>query len=287
MSNSSLGRGLGSLIPDKKFIKTQTVDASKAEKNSIGKALEVDINKISANPKQPRTHFNEQRINDLAMSIKEHGVIQPLIVARKGDNYELIAGERRLRASKEAGLSKVPVIIREVNEQTKLELALIENIQREDLNPVELAVAYKQLIDEFSLSQEAIAKQVGKSRSSVTNILRMLILPDEIKESLEQSKITEGHAKYLLGLNNEKQMMVYRKIVNNKLTVQDTDKVIKQMGGTKKARVKINYRDKDKEFALREFFGAKINITRKGRGGQIIIDFFSDDELEEIIDKIR
>jgi ParB family chromosome partitioning protein len=288
MSNSSLGRGLGSLIPDKTSIPVKSSLATQSKEDETGKIFNVEVDKIVANPEQPRTHFSEQGINDLVASIKEHGIIQPLVVTKKGSKYELIAGERRLRASKEAGIGKVPVIVREADEQTKLELALIENIQREDLNPIELATAYRRLINEFNLSQEAVAAQVGKSRPVITNTLRMLSLPDEIQMALVQDKITEGHAKYLLGLNNEeKQMMVYRKIIHNKLTVKDTDKVIKQMGGTKKARVKINYQDKDKEFAFREFFGAKVSIERKGKGGQIIIDFYSDDELGELVDKVK
>ncbi len=291
MSNSSLGRGLGSLIPDKRSASAtiKTSITPQAKEKTSNRVLEIKLEKIVANPDQPRTHFSEQGIDDLVASIKEHGIIQPLVVTKKGDDgYEIIAGERRFRASKKAGLKTVPVIVREADEQTKLELALIENIQREDLNPVEMASAYKRLIDEFSLSQEDVAKQVGKSRPAVTNTLRMLTLPDEIQDSLAKSTITEGHAKYLLGLNGEdKQMMVYRKIVHNKLTVKDTDKIIKQMGGTKKARIKINYRDKDKEFAFREFFGTKVEVKRKGRGGQIIIDFFSDDELGELADKVK
>jgi ParB family chromosome partitioning protein len=288
MPNSSLGRGLGSLIPDKKYQTAKAAFAPTAKQDEAGKIFEVEIERISANPGQPRLDFNEQGILDLADSIREHGIIQPLIASRKGDNYELIAGERRLRAAAKAGLKKVPVIVREADEQARLELALIENIQREDLNPLELAAAYRRLLDEFGLSQEELAKQVGKSRPVITNTLRFLTLPDEIKTGLAKGKVREGHAKYLLGLDSEdKQMTVYRKIIHNNLTIQDTDKAIKRMGGTKKARIKINYRDKDKEFAFRQFFGAKVEIKRKGRGGQIIIDFYSDDELREMAEKVK
>ncbi|MBW2164193.1 MAG: ParB/RepB/Spo0J family partition protein, partial [Deltaproteobacteria bacterium] len=160
----------------------------------------MPLNKIKANPHQPRVNFDGQPMEELVESIKEHGIIQPLIATKEGDTYELIAGERRLRASKIAGLETVPVVVRQAGEQAKLEMALIENIQRQDLNPIELAHAYRRLIDEFSLGQDAVAKRVGKSRSTVTNILRMLNLPDEIQVALIGGKITEGHAKYLLGV---------------------------------------------------------------------------------------
>ena len=168
----------------------------------------------------------------------------------------------------------MPVIVRDADEQEKLELALIENIQRENLNAIELAKAYRQLIDEFNLSQEEMAKRVSKARPSITNTLRLLSLPDEIQVAIIEGKITEGHAKYLMGLEDEdKQMMIFRKILHNNLTITDTSKEVRRIGGTKAARIKINYADKDKEFALREYFGTRAEIKRKGKGGQIIIFF--------------
>jgi ParB family chromosome partitioning protein len=227
-------------------------------------------------------------IDELAASIKEYGIIQPLLVSVKGKRFELIAGERRLRAAKKAGLKEVPVIIKSYDDQEKLEVALIENIQRENLNPIDLATAYKKLINDFNLTQEDVAKKVSKGRPAVANTLRLLNLPGEIQVALINGRLTEGHAKYLSGLDNEvKQMQLFRKILSGNLSVKDTDKEAKMMGGTKMARVKINYKDKDKEFAFREFFGAKTEIKRKGRGGQVIIEFFSDDELGQIVDKIR
>jgi len=288
MSNG-LGRGLSSLIPqknNKNLGAHDEIDVLLADNKD--KVLNVDIEKIEVNSMQPRQNFSDGNLDELAESIKKYGIIQPLVVIDKDGSYELIAGERRLRASKKAGLKKVPVVIREAGEQEKLEVALVENIQRENLNPIEMAMAYRKLVDEFNLTQDELAKRLAKSRSSVANTLRMLNLPDEIRQALIEGKIGEGHAKYLVGLESEeKQLNLFRKIIRNNLTVSDVAEEARKMGGTKAARIKINYADKDKEFALREFFGAKIEIKRKGRGGQIIIDFFSDDELSEIVDKVK
>lgn len=306
MSNG-LGRGLGSLIPQKtqpnnsdndsneqdasskkQAIPVTNVNSMSSVSDDKDRVLKVSIEQIQVNPYQPRKYFSDTHINELMESIREYGIIQPLIVSKAENGYELIAGERRLRASTKLGLKEVPVIVREAHEQEKLELALIENIQRENLNPIDLAHAYRRLIDEFNITQEEMAKRVSKSRPSITNTLRLLNLPDEIQVALIEGRITEGHAKYLVGLDTEaKQMTLFRKILHNKLSVQDTNNQAKAMGGTKAARIKINYEDKDKEFALREFFGAKIEIKRRGKGGQIIIDFYSDEELGEIINKVK
>ncbi|OGF27295.1 hypothetical protein A2331_00940 [Candidatus Falkowbacteria bacterium RIFOXYB2_FULL_34_18] len=287
-NNSGLGRGLGSLIPNKQSVPVQNgnMAVSSDDKNKI---FRVSISDIETNPLQPRKRFVDARLDELVASIKEYGVIQPLIVSRKGNKYELIAGERRLRASKMAGLTKLPVIVRDADDKEKLEVALIENIQRENLNPIDLGGAYKELMDKFQLTQDEVAKQMGKSRSSVANTIRMLGLPAEIKLALIEGKITEGHAKYLIGLDSEtKQMSLFRKILHGGLSVQDTSGEARQMGGTKRAKIQINYQDKDKEFALREFFGAKAEVKRKAKGaGQIIIHFYSDDELREIMSKVN
>jgi ParB family chromosome partitioning protein len=306
---NGLGRGLGSLIPQKPAsdtkqehsdLESEKISEEKKVSDSLqssdvniassdkDKVLQVPVDKIDVNPMQPRQHFSDHAIDELVESIKKYGVIQPLVASRKGDRFELIAGERRLRSSKKAGLETVPVIVRDLEEQEKLEIALIENVQRENLNPIETAIAYKRLCDEFNLTQEEVAKQIGKSRSSVTNTLRLLNLPEEIRLALIDDKITEGHAKYLVGLESEaRQMALFRKILHNNLSVRETSKESRRMGGTKAARIKINYEDKDKEFALREFFGTKAEIKRKGKGGKIIIDFYSNDELGEIMKKIK
>ncbi len=248
--------------------------------------LKVNPERIAINPHQPRTSFNDNALNDLAESIRQHGIISPLIVTRKGDDFELIAGERRLRASKIVGLKDVPVIVREEQDQKKLEIALIENLQREDLNPLEVARSYQRLIDEFNITQEEAAKKVGKARSSVANALRLLSLPLEVQEALASGKITEAHAKYLLGLEGEaKQINMLKKIIRQNLTVADTDKEIKRLGGTKASKTK-DYFDRAKEEELADYLSTKVELKRQGRGGKLVIDFYSEEELNEIIRKI-
>jgi ParB family chromosome partitioning protein len=291
MSNG-LGRGLSSLIPKK--IKKEAVTPSGEAVVDVmsdedkSRVLEVSPLEINVNPMQPRRRFSDHQMDELAESIKQYGIIQPLVVTEQNGRYELIAGERRLKAAKIIGLNKVPVIIRDASAQAKLEVALVENLQREDLNPIEMALAYRKLIDEFNLSQEEVAKRVGKSRPSVANTLRLINLPEEIQLALIDGRISEGHAKLLIGLDSEnKRTSLFKKIVHSGLTVDNTLLEARRMGGTKQARVKINYADKDKEFAFREFFGSKVEIKRRGRGGQVIIDFFSDEELEEMVQKIK
>lgn len=286
-SNNRLGRGLGSLIPNKIQAAASGTDQSLSVSEVKDRVLHIEVEKIKVNAKQPRRRFTDDSMDELADSVRAYGIIQPLIVAPQGGGFELIAGERRLRAAQKLKLEKVPVIVREANEQERLEVALIENIQREDLNPIELAHAYKRLLDEFSLTQEEVGKRVGKSRPLVTNTLRLLQLPEEIKLAVMEGKITHAHAKFIMGLDSEeKQLNLFRKIMRNQMNVTEAEKEARRMGGTKKARIKINYADKDKEFKLREFFSTKVEIRRKGRGGLIIIDFYSDEELAEMIDKI-
>lgn len=287
---NGLGRGLGSLIPQKNNQKDDTGGeiAVQTGDGVHDKILQIPPESIKNNPFQPREKFADEDMDELVNSIREYGIIQPLIVTSVSGGYELIAGERRLRAAKKLGLEKIPVIVRDAESHEKLEVALIENIQRENLNPIETARGYEKLMNEFNLNHEAMSKKLGKPRSSISNTLRLLKLPEEIKLALIEEKISEGHAKFLLGFDSEeKQMSLFRKILRSNLSVHDTNREAKRMGGTKKARIKINYSDKDKEFALREFFGTRVEIKRKGKGGQIIIDFFSDDELEGIVGKIK
>ncbi|MFZ4632337.1 MAG: ParB/RepB/Spo0J family partition protein [Patescibacteria group bacterium] len=288
-----LGRGLGSLIPKKTMTYGQNPFKSDLGEEEIvvardgDRILRVNPERISINPHQPRTYFNENALNDLAESIKQHGIISPLIVTRKGDDFELIAGERRLRASKLLNLREVPIIIREEQAQKKLEIALIENLQREDLNPLETAYAYQRLIDEFNITQEEAAKKVGKARSSVANALRLLSLPIEVQEALSSGKITEAHAKYLLGLEGAaKQISMLKKIMRQNLTVSETDKEIKRLGGTKAAKTK-DYFDRAHEEELSEYLATKVELKRQGKGGKLIIDFYSEEELNELIKKIK
>jgi len=288
---TGLGRGLGSLIPQKTINKQVMIPDGNHDLMTIDpkdKILRINPNEIQINPFQPRKRFSDYKLDELVESIKNYGVLQPLLVTEKNGKYELVAGERRLRASKKANLAEVPVIVKKANDEEKLEIALIENIQREELNPVETAEAYKKLMDEFHLTQEEMAKKVGKPRSSVANTLRMLSLPEEIRLALMDGRITEGHAKYLVGLDTEvKQMALYRRIVHNNLSVQDTGNEIKIIGTKQPKMKKINYADKDKEFAFREFFGARVEVKRKGKGGQVIIQFSDDEELNGMIAKMK
>lgn len=288
-----LGRGLGSLIPKKTMTYGQNpFKPEMAEEETVvmhdgDRILRVSPDKITINPQQPRTHFSETALNDLAESIRQHGIISPLIVTKKDDHFELIAGERRLRSAKIVGLKEVPVIVRAEQDQKKLEIALIENLQREDLNPLETAFAYKRLMDEFNITQEEAAKKVGKARSSVANALRLLSLPVEIQNALAEGKISEAHAKYLLGLEGkDKQLNMLKKILRQNLTVAETDREIKRIGGTKAAKPK-DYFDRAKEEELGEFLSTKVELKRQGKGGKIIIDFYSEEELNEIIKKMK
>ncbi|MFA5163170.1 MAG: ParB/RepB/Spo0J family partition protein [Patescibacteria group bacterium] len=283
---SGLGRGLGSLIPKK----TVNYDSAATEDvfvvhDQSEKLIRISPEKIDFNPYQPRQDFSEGALNDLIDSIREHGIIQPLIVTKKDGRYQLIAGERRLRSALSLALNEVPVIVREADEQKKLEIALIENLQRENLNPIETALAYRRLIDEFSINQEEVARRVGKARPSVTNSLRLLGLPAEIRQAIAEKRLSEGHAKYLLGLESEaKQINVFRKIMRNNLTVSETDKVIKNLGGTKAARIK-NTSDENREEKLSSILGTKVEIKRQGSKGKLIIDFYSEEELNSIMER--
>lgn len=288
--SQALGRGLGSLIPKK------TVNSSPDQENNKATEILVDADRvfhvnpdeIVMNPYQPRHNFSEISLQELKDSIKEHGILQPLVVTRQGDAYELIAGERRLRSAKALALTTVPVIVREASEQKKLELALIENVQRQNLDLVETARAYRRLMDEFNLTQEEAAKKVGKARSSVANILRLLELPEEIQRALSSGRITEAHAKYLLGITNPgQQLVLFKKIINQNLSVAQTNEETKRLGGTKAARVTVNYADQDKEKTLRSFFGTKAKIVRSGKGGRVVLDFYSEEELGNIMEKIE
>lgn len=280
---SGLGRGLGSLIPQK--INKEYSDF--AFSGAASAVYQISPADIVANPFQPRRTFSEESIAELADSIKEHGLLQPIVVTRQGDKYELIAGERRFRACQLLKLKEISAIVREASEQKKLELALIENIQRENLNPVDTAVAYNQLLAEFNLTQEELAHKVSKPRSSVANSLRLLNLSPTILQALAERKITEAHAKYLLGLDTAQRELMFNKILRQSLSVKDTDTLIKSMGGTKAATVLRDPGDKTREERLKTFFASKAEIKRAKVGGRITIDFGSDEELNEIISKIE
>ncbi|NCD00859.1 ParB/RepB/Spo0J family partition protein [bacterium] len=291
MANSGLGRGLNSLISAKKPENTinKTDDINNISfSDDKDKILHINPELIEANTDQPRSNFNESALEDLVKSIKEHGILQPLVVIKKGDKFELIAGERRLRASKKANLKTVPVIVRSVDKQEKLELSLIENLQRENLSPLETAIAYQKLIDEFSLTQDKVAKKVGKSRPSVANALRLLNLPKEIRDALNEGKITEAHAKEILSLKTpSEQLALFKKIIQHGLSVKETSDVNRSYSNNSGNKTFRNsYKDKEKEDQLQRFFDTKAKIRRKREGGEIIIQFYDDNNLEEIMKKI-
>src|SRR5258708_987705 len=250
---------------------------------------EIGIEKIVPNPYQPRKLFNEEQLRELADSIKEHGVIQPLVVNQTANGYELVVGERRFRASQLAGLKKVPVIIKSgMQDQTKLEVALIENIQRQELNPIEEAMAYEKLMKMFGLTQEKVAQKVGKSRPAIANTVRLLHLPIEIQRAIIEGKISEGHALAILGLAGlERQLALYKIIVDQGLNVRQVEAKVREL----MARPRMEAAGPDPktmaiENELRTKLGTKVKIEKKGRGGKIMIEFFSEEELDELLGKI-
>lgn len=256
-----------------------------------GRVLEVPVGDIVPNPHQPRHTFSEEKLTELSDSIREKGILQPLIVTEKNGKYELIAGERRLRASKMAGLSKVPVLVREYAEGDKLEWAIIENVQRHDLNVLEEARAYRKLSEEFGLSQEAIAKKMGKSRSGVANILRLLTLPLEIQKAIEEEKISEGHAKVLLSVDNpEKQRALFERILKDNLTVRQTEEQMRSLSTSSRVPTRSFNQDpqlKAVEDELREVLGTKVSVTKQGGGAKVVIECYSKDDLVAMVNKIR
>ena len=278
----AIGRGLSQLI-----------DASPEPRTQLTQGLEASIDSIVPNSRQPRHVFDQDALEELAASIREVGVLQPIVVRPIGkDKYELIAGERRLRASKLAGLKKVPITVRSVTNEASLSLAIIENVQREDINPMECARAFRQLVDEFGLSQEQVAKKVGKSRVSVTNTLRLLRLPKRIQDAINREQITEAHARALLGFESEAHMLaVFDTVVEKGLTVKDVEERAKSVTRPtkRKGRPASTAQPEDpNERALAEalsiYLGAETKIKRGRVGGEIAIQFYSDEDLQRILD---
>jgi ParB family chromosome partitioning protein len=311
--NYGLGRGLSSLIPQKSKTISQPSDdfnyfgsapkspsgepigtaaaslknSGNFENNERGAGVnEISINDIVPNPYQPRTNFDETKLMELAESIKQHGIIQPIVASKNGRQYEIIAGERRFKAAKLAGLRNVPVIIREKpDDQKKLELAVVENVQRQDLDPIEEAKSYRKLSEEFDLSQEEVAKKLGKSRSVVANKLRLLELPIEIQRSLIEGKITEGHAKAILAIKNpEKQRALYELILKDNLTVRQTEGKTREISvKTHKRQIVVDPVVKREEEMIAQALGTKVKIKKSGGGGRIVIDYYSQEELNNIL----
>jgi ParB family chromosome partitioning protein len=280
MQKQALGKGLGALIPD-----LSTLDDR--GKKALG-ITEIELDKIIPNEYQPRKVFNDDKLKELAASIREQGVIQPVIVHRAGTGYQLIAGERRWRASRIAGLKTIPSLIKEATKRELLEMALIENIQREDLNPLEAAEAYKRLQDEFKLTQEDLAKRVGKERSTVTNFLRILHLPKEVKQELASGALSMGHAKALLSLERVRdQILAAASIVKKGMSVREAEALaskLKNPPKEKKSHQSLELHAVEEK--LKKSLGTKVSIVAKARGGRIVIEYYSPEELDRILEKI-
>lgn len=282
MARRGLGKGLDALIP------------GGFQPESPGGMQQVPIIAIAPNPSQPRSEINNEGLEELAKSILEHGILQPLILSKSAsDNqYTLIAGERRLRAAEMAGLKSIPAIIRNVTEQERLEIALIENIQRENLTPLEAALAYQQLSDEFNLSHEDISRKVGKSRTAITNTLRLLKLPDNVQLALHSGKISEGHARTLLGLPSKKsQIAVLQTILKNGLNVRQTEELVRKFSGqkpkVKNGRKAVSPEVKSLEDQLRTLLGTKVTLNHGKKGGTVVIHYYSEEELNALIDRFK
>lgn len=279
-----LGRGLSSLIPPK--IDRQVLPADSAVIPVEERIVQVPSSKIRASSMQPRSDFDHDSLEDLTNSIKEHGIIQPLIVTPAGDGYQVIAGERRLRAANLLGLETVPAVIRDVKEQQKLELALVENLQRQDLNPVEQAVAYQRLIDEFNVTQEEVAQRVGKNRSVIANTIRLLTLPTEIQKALVNGKINYSTARVIVGLPPQERLKFFEQVLKQDLTVRAVE------GKARKISVRSHIRRaKDPnivalEERLQAALGTRVSVKKSREAGQIVIEFYSDEDLEALMSKL-
>jgi ParB family transcriptional regulator, chromosome partitioning protein len=277
---SGLGRGLDALIP-----------RSDAAQPAQG-ISQIPVDKITPNPRQPRAHFDPEQLQELAASIREHGVIQPVIVtgSEQEDRYVLVAGERRWMAARQAGMPRVPAIIREASDQQLVELALVENVQRADLNPLEAAEAYRQLSQEFGLSHEDISSRVGKSRSAITNTLRLLNLPQAAQKALVDAEISEGHARALLSLPTpQAQTAVLQTILKKNLNVRQTEELVRSLSGQKPLRASTPEPPpeiKALEERLRSHLGTKVRLNRRRNGGTVVIHYYSDEELDALVDKL-
>jgi len=298
MAKKVLGRGLGAFFPDynessgenkSNESKPAPVTIDPAERVNV--VLNIPVEHIRPNPHQPRTEFNEEALNQLSHSIKRHGLIQPITVRYLGQKrFELISGERRLRATKLAGIPEIPAYIREVNDEEIIAFALIENIQREELNPLEIALGYQRLIDECDYTQAEVAERVGKNRTTVTNMLRLLQLPDFIQAAVRDESISSGHARSLINLKREKdQKKILKQIVTKELSVRQTEDLVRSLEKKNETKKIPSVKTRPDPFLediskkLRNKLGTKVDIKAKGKGGEIRIEFYSNDDLERLI----
>ncbi len=281
---NALGRGLGALID------VSDVQQDRQLLHSPSAVSEIPLKSISVNPSQPRTSFDEEALNELVMSVKEHGIIQPITIRRADDNsYQLITGERRLRAAEKVGLKRIPAYVREAGDENMLELALVENIQREDLDAIEVAISYQRLIEEFSLTQEGLGDRVGKKRATIANYLRLLNLPVEVQTAIREKKISMGHARALAGIEDKEfQLKVFSKILSDDLSVRKVEslaqksKIAVEKTGEAEEDERSDYEDLREH--LSHYFGATIEFRRSNKGaGRIVIPFKSDEDLQRIV----
>lgn len=279
MNRKALGRGLSALLGD---------ESVKKENEEF---LDLDLDLIEPNSEQPRTRFTESNLDELAQSIRSNGIVQPIVVRKRGGRYQIVAGERRWRAAQRAGLHKIPAVVREVSDDKLLELALIENIQRQELNAIEEAKAYKKLIDTVGLTQEMVADRVGKNRTAITTFLRLLRLPDDIQKLVEEEKISAGHARALLMTDdNDARRLIAKNVIEFSLSVRETEKALKRLGKSKETVVnkevssKLNANHKAAETKLRRHLGTQVRIIPdgKGTGGKIELEYYSESELDRI-----
>lgn len=276
----SLGRGLGALIPQRQ--------------DPAGGAHEIPLSRIRASPFQPRRRMDEPELRTLAASISEHGVIQPILVTETIEGYRVVAGERRVRAARIAGLERIPAVIRQLADREQLELALVENLQREDLDPIETAAAYRQLIDEFGFSHEALAERVGRARSTVANTLRLLELAPAVQDAIVSDTISEGHGRALGGLAVDHQARVLPTVVEQGLSVRQTEELVRRLREPRETVTLVatrTDRPADPEIErveedLRQALGTKVHLARTRRGGRIVIEYFSDEELGRLYDRL-
>ena len=283
---TSLNKGLEVLLGDVVSPKDVATTTKKTKTPKKAQSPEISISKIKTNQYQPRTTFDEKKLQELSESIKKHGVVQPILVREEGGGYELVAGERRMRASKLAGLKKIPAVVTKATDIQSLEIAILENVQREDLNPLEISKGYQRLKDEFGYTQEQVAKSVGKPRSSIANSLRLLTLSPKIQTELEKGGLTEGHAKVLLSVEAAQATILLETILKEKLSVRDLEKMLVATTTTTTTKKEKTTDEKNLESALSSKLGSKVVIQDKNGKGKMVIKYYSYDELDGIIEKI-
>ena len=288
-----LGKGLNALIPEDTILSTLDTKLEKTDDDRDKGSISIDINLIKSNEEQPRKSFDDEKILELAESIKSNGIIQPLVLKKVNNEYIIVAGERRWRAAKLIGLKEVPAIIMNLTEKQILEISLIENIQREDLNSIEEALAYKKLINDFNLTQEELSKRIGKSRVTITNTIRLLNLSEDVQQYIIEGVISEGHGRALLGITDSKvQCELAQSVIDDKLSVRELEILIRKLKTSptrskSKSSNETNPYYKDITYKLENYFGTKVNITNKNNKGKIEIEYYSEEDLQRILEIIN